>query len=103
MIKVGDIVRFSNRYLRSLGKTTYNRHYWHRGKQVLMTVTDIIGSGRWNWRTKQFEKPIAKVAIRENGCLRYFTHMNLHYLRFVRRPDFRKSKEYKKYIKEMFG
>jgi hypothetical protein len=76
MLKVGDIVRYSNKYLRTVGSRRARDLTRRRGKQRLSVVTRIL-SLRYNWRAKVWN------GIVELDCEAV---ISIGWLRFVRRP-----------------
>lgn len=78
MLKVGDKVRFSNRYLKLFG--TYKHGKYKKAKQQLMTVKSIAG-GSYDWRSKKFTGQLVLV----DPAPTLYGIINSQWLRFVRR------------------
>ena len=95
MLKVGDTVRYTNKYLNSIG-LYWNGHKYCKGKQKLMKVVYVY-PGRWNWRVKKFHQCVRI----DDG--KKIDIIDISWIEFVRRNKFNKTQEYKQYCKEMFG
>lgn len=90
MIKVGDIVRYSNKFIsvREWGPgCRHGRNYSSlRGKQRLMQVVAVEGED-WNWTTKTHNKLVKVDAL--DGTILAATNdhfISTSWLRLVRRP-----------------
>lgn len=79
MLKVGDTVRFSNAYLKSIGRiNNYSRRsrFSKRGRQELHKIV-AIHRGEYNWRIQKHTGDLVRL---DNGKI-----INSHWMKFVRR------------------
>ena len=81
MIQVGDIVRHSNQYLRSVGSLWHKRKGHRRGKQRLFRVVRLE-SKSYYWRVKKHNIIVSIENIQTEERMMISTT----WLRFVRRP-----------------
>jgi len=89
MIKVGDIVRWTNEAiscgqgfsLRAKRSTGKRWRPTRRGDQELHEVTEIV-SDRWDWGSRTHNR----VVLLDNGM-----QVSTHYISFVRRPKKKKK------------
>jgi len=84
MIRVGDKVRYKNKYLAAhmvlAPGRRRNRHYRsRRGEQKIMTVTHI-SRGNYCWKTKRYSGDLVKTDQSEP-----WRWINTYWLSFVRR------------------
>ena len=86
MIEAGDKVRYSNKYLTSIGrKRSVRKSKWfarRRGEQKIMTVL-AIRKGRYDWKSKRYTGDL--ILLDNKSGFLPFTWINVHWLRFVRK------------------
>jgi len=79
MIKVGDRVRFSNEYLKSIGSRRGRNYKLRRGKQRIMKVLRVYRTV-WDWRSRK-SNTIVTVLVGDSTKA-----ISTYWLRFVYRP-----------------
>ena len=94
MLKEGDLVRFRNSFLKTLGQRTRSKPLqFFRGKQQIMRVEEVVESFRWRRGKKTCERmarvdlPIGPGTKLSDGVVIRYFWISTEYLAFVKRPD----------------